>query len=403
MNRFYTLFKVPLLIAFVVMMQTAFAQNNHITTVINPGDCSVIIADFNAGDNGFNPSPYSNDPDPSNQFYYNSSRGYWTELGPAGQEKSTPPLTIGARLPALISPPIINPNQAGTFTVGFDYIVPNPATDFFQITVRSFSPGPFGTTIEGIPAVTSRLPFALYSTAVPYTDPNPLQNGFTGRICVQLIDGDITNAPNTTYRVEIKYWILENLYSAIDNISFGPNELIILPVKFIGINAFKINNGVQLRWDVAEEQDVLKYEVERSVNGRDFTKIGEVSQNSKSRLYAFFDKNPLPGASFYRIKNVDTDGRSDFSSIVRMNLSKFVQISAFPTPATSNVTIEHEILNTRGQLTVYSADGRAVKTVVTQEGTSQTPLNLSNLGSGFYVVRFDKGNGQVETVKLLKK
>ena len=67
------------------------------------------------------------------------------------------------------------------------------------------------------------------------------------------------------------------------------------------------------------------------------------------------------------------------------------------------MTIEHEILSTRGKLTIYTADGRAIKTVNTEQGTSQTAVNISSLGSGFYVVRLDKGNGQVETVKMLKK
>jgi hypothetical protein len=403
MNRFYTLSKVPLLIALVLLSQTSGAQN--ITTVTNPGDCGVIVADFNSGDNGFNASPYTGDPNSANQFYYNSSRGYWTELGPAGQEKTIPPVSFFGipRIPGLISPPVLNPNQAGTFTIGFDYIVPNPAADFFQITIFSISPAPNNTTVFNKVAATDPLPFVLYSSPVPYTDPNPLQTGFSGTVCIRLNDADITNAQYTTYRVEIKYFIGEPVYSAIDNISFGPNELIILPVNFIGLSAYKQNSDVLLRWDVAEEQDVLRYEVERSANGRDYTKIGEVSVNPKSRLYDFTDKNPLPGGSFYRVRNVDIDGKFLYSPVARMNLSKFVPLRAFPTPATSGVNIEHEILSTRGKLTVYSADGRAVKTVVTQQGTSQTPLNLSNLGSGFYVVRFDKGNGEVETVKLLKK
>lgn len=402
MNRFYSLSKVPFLIAFIVLVQTGFAQN---PTNVSPGNCSIVVFNFDAGDEGFNTSPYAGPT--TREFYWNATRGLLTDLGPAGQESAAPPPPAigGFRIISTISPPVLNPNPAGVFDVGFRYIVPNPATDFFSVRIYALTTPPNGVTTTDLVATSFEQPFLTWSTPpVAYTDPaNPLLTGFTGNVCVRLTDVDITNAAYTMYRVEITYFIPETVYTALDDISFGPNELIILPVKFIGLNAYRQNSDVLLRWDVAEEEDVLRYEVERSANGRDYTKIGEVSVNHKSRLYEYLDKNPLPGGSFYRVRNVDIDGKSMYSPVARMNLSKIVPLRAYPTPATSDVIIEHAILNTRGRITVFSADGRVVKTAVTQQGTSQTPLSLSNLGSGFYVVRFEKGNGQVETVKLLKK
>ena len=129
MNRFYTLSKVPLLIAFVLLVQTAFAQN---PTNVSAGNCSVIVYDFNESDEGFNTSPYAGPT--TREFYWNAARGYLTEVGPAGQERTTPPPPAigGYRIVSTISPPVLNPNPANVFDVGFQYIVPNPATDFFQ-------------------------------------------------------------------------------------------------------------------------------------------------------------------------------------------------------------------------------------------------------------------------------
>ena len=86
MNRFYTLSKVPLLIALVLLVQTAFAQN---PTNVSAGNCSVIVYDFNESDEGFNTSPYAGPT--TREFYWNAARGYLTEVGPAGQERTTPP------------------------------------------------------------------------------------------------------------------------------------------------------------------------------------------------------------------------------------------------------------------------------------------------------------------------
>ncbi len=112
-----------------------------------------------------------------------------------------------------------------------------------------------------------------------------------------------------------------------------------LPVKLSSIRAFEKQNGIQIEWTAYSEENLSKYQIERSSNGVAFTVIGVVIARislSESR-YSFFDAAALQGVNFYRLKSIDMDGRSGFSNIVKINLDKNVRdISVYPNPVTGN-------------------------------------------------------------------
>src|SRR5258705_5811041 len=80
-----------------------------------------------------------------------------------------------------------------------------------------------------------------------------------------------------------------------------------LPVNFISIGAIRNNNTVLVNWKVAVEQDMLRYEIERSADGRSFSKEGTVIANAGSS-YSWLDGSALQQASYYRIKSIDRTG-----------------------------------------------------------------------------------------------
>lgn len=108
-----------------------------------------------------------------------------------------------------------------------------------------------------------------------------------------------------------------------------------LPVKISGIKAYEKQQGVQIDWTAYSEENLSRYEVERSTNGLTFTAIGTVSalNSTAETRYGFFDANPQPGVNFYRLRNVDLDGKTGFSSIVKVNLDKNVKgFTLYPNP-----------------------------------------------------------------------
>jgi hypothetical protein len=186
-----------------------------------------------------------------------------------------------------------------------------------------------------------------------------------------------------------------------DNFRTGGTLAAPLPVTFMGFGATQTSKGVEVIWNVTAERDVQSYVVERSSTGVDFTKLGEVAAKNSS-AYSFLDNQPIAGMTFYRIREVDIDGKSKYSPVVRLNLERNIALRAYPSPATSEVTVEHSATD-KGTVSITTADGRIVKQIEVKPQMTQTFINTSTLKAGLYVVRFVAADGTTQTTKLIKQ
>ncbi|RYE50376.1 MAG: T9SS type A sorting domain-containing protein [Sphingobacteriales bacterium] len=175
-----------------------------------------------------------------------------------------------------------------------------------------------------------------------------------------------------------------------------------LPVNFMAFDAKKVSSGIQVTWKVAGEENVNRYEVERSLDGRNFTTLSTVATDKKD-TYTYFDPSSN-GTVYYRIKNVDNDGKYKYSTIARLvNGKSEIVLKAFPQPVLSQLTLQHPVIKGTSVVTVTTADGRLVKSIKPTTGSMQTFVDMSNLQGGMYMVRFDSGDGNVETMKVVKQ
>ncbi|HYC41133.1 MAG TPA: T9SS type A sorting domain-containing protein [Chitinophagaceae bacterium] len=389
-----------------VLISVAVASSVHAQspTVVGPGICTGIIANFNTNDNGFNsPSIYGGIFDSA--FYYHAGRGYWTDYLPPHRTSAPAP----NRVLNIISPPYPNPNPNGTFNVGFYYIITNRNTDQFQVRIISVTQTPSGT-VTNVEASSGVQDFEDWSTPTPYDDmaapvpdPTPHMGAWQGYVCIRLVDPDIVNAPNTTFRVEVSYIAKQGRFVVFDNVSIGP-ELIPTPVYFIGMLADRnTDNSVALRWDVSEEINVSEYQVERS-SGNGFAMVGTVVAKGKS-IYNFTDNSAPSGTLYYRIRSVDVDGSARYSGILRLkgNTSYGTALKLYPSPARDNLTVEHARVSRSARITVTSVDGKVLRTLVPAPAASHTMISLSGLSPGVYFVRMDDGKGNVQSMKFIKE
>lgn len=189
--------------------------------------------------------------------------------------------------------------------------------------------------------------------------------------------------------------------------NFGSNIFeegrIILPVNFMGVTARKATKGTEVTWKVADEINVSRYEVQKGTNAGDLKTIGVVFAGEKS-AYSFIDEQPSQGVSFYRIRSVDVDGKFKFSTVISFSNGKSAAIlRAYPMPARDQVTLQHGAIEGKAQITISSEDGRIVKRQVLAVGSMLTPIDLSSLKVGLYLLRLENSNGEVETLKLVKQ
>jgi hypothetical protein len=202
----------------------------------------------------------------------------------------------------------------------------------------------------------------------------------------------------------------DNASVIIDNLSINapytyptgcPTANSSLPVKFAGFSAKKTVSGVSLTWNVGSEENVNGYEVQKSSDGKNFTKIGFVAASNASS-YSYTDVKP-GDVVYYRIKSVDNDGKYAYSTVVSVKgQQSTVVLRAFPVPTQNQLTIQHSTASNNSKIEIVAADGRMVKSVSIASGAQQTNIDISTAKPGIYVIRF-VDNTNTETIKIVKQ
>lgn len=176
------------------------------------------------------------------------------------------------------------------------------------------------------------------------------------------------------------------------------NAAIVLPVKWISVTG-NINRQKQavIKWKV-QEDNVAKYEIEKSTNGNLFEKIGSInSTGDGENEYVFTEAKMLSGTAFYRIKQIDKDGRASFSIYVKLIAERSSNVNIFPDPFKDVVTIAigSDLLNTNVLLT--DINGKQLQ-IFNLKQLSQS-LNMSAYASGIYIFKFENG----KAIKMIKQ
>ena len=110
----------------------------------------------------------------------------------------------------------------------------------------------------------------------------------------------------------------------------------VVPVNIVSVKAIQVNRDIQVQWKVANQQHVRVYEVEKSTDGRQFTKMGE-QLAALTETYNLTDAAVASGTYFYRIRAVDQNGTFRYSSVVKVVVgSGKAGITVSPNPLTGN-------------------------------------------------------------------
>jgi hypothetical protein len=178
-----------------------------------------------------------------------------------------------------------------------------------------------------------------------------------------------------------------------------------LPVQLTSFNVnLRNNKEVICTWQTASEVNNDYFEIQRSVDGSQFTAIGKVKGNGTSNMvnsYQFTDNNlqHLTSNIYYRLKQVDFDGKSTLSEIRVVNniQTKNTDWNIYPNPATNELHIE-TIGNEKLTAQVFDITGKQILENILF--TSSTTINISSLHEGMYFVRITVADGVV--VKIQK-
>lgn len=186
-----------------------------------------------------------------------------------------------------------------------------------------------------------------------------------------------------------------------------------LPVKLLSFDIGKNNADVLLNWATASEENNAGFDIQRSVDGKEFVSVAFVKGNGTSNQlhhYQFTDVAALNLAStvYYRLKQMDFNGAYEFSPVISISEQKvsLSGLKVLPNPFSQDVSVQFNTIH-QGAATLVVTDitGKVVYSnmIETQTGANTIKSSeLGGLGKGIYFLSIINPSDRVIT-KLIKE
>lgn len=178
----------------------------------------------------------------------------------------------------------------------------------------------------------------------------------------------------------------------------------IIPVSIINFSVQRINKINKINWSSSQEINSLNFIIERSVDGRSFSAIGQVPANTNSNRvidYSFIDNAPNKGINYYRMQMVNTDFSKIFSPIKSVRNEGTADVSIYPNPVRDLLSIM--INSDKPDLAIISIIDAFGKLVYTRSnniaaGVNNIQFDANLISKGTYLIKI-----QLSSDKIIRK
>lgn len=178
-----------------------------------------------------------------------------------------------------------------------------------------------------------------------------------------------------------------------------------LPVKLISFTATMQNKNALLQWQTAEEINVARYNLQRSLDGNNFSNIGSVNaigNSTATKNYSYTDNsinNLNANRIYYRLQYVDIDEKVAYSKIEVINPATDQLLTVRPNPARNYIIISSK--DKIKTVSIMNLKGQTIKTISSNE-LSQQRVDIKDLPAGIYFIKA-LGDNQVWTKQFIKQ
>ncbi|SEI45867.1 Por secretion system C-terminal sorting domain-containing protein [Dyadobacter koreensis] len=175
---------------------------------------------------------------------------------------------------------------------------------------------------------------------------------------------------------------------------FGSGEITFfdmgaLPVTLVRYSARLEGATVKVEWSTAAETDNDHFEIEHSTDAKNFKMIGFIEATGSSsvrRDYTWYDNRPLNGTNYYRLVQIDYDGKTTKYGIKSLSFGLETEGRAilYPNPAVETVTIPLSGKTSRVEL--LDANGKLLRRLAIGENEVNIIVPVNNLSPGAYFI-----------------
>lgn len=170
-----------------------------------------------------------------------------------------------------------------------------------------------------------------------------------------------------------------------------------LPVEFLNFETTLENQKTSIYWSTASERNNLKFIVEKSRDYINWFEIEEVKgafNSSTEQAYHSYDFHPFNGVNYYRIKQIDVDGKYSYSFVRTVNTEKGLLI--VPNPNNGQFNLYGLDKNVDNEIVIYNLFGQKITEIKTNK--TQEEINISEFDNGVYYMIVN----QSQTLKFTK-
>jgi len=233
----------------------------------------------------------------------------------------------------------------------------------------NISDNPLLTTLDGLQNVTS-IDGSLYIS-------NNTKLGDCDAVCPILLDSLATSFVVGGNKVGSTCQYLTALQAACQAA---------LPIELTYFSSRHDASQVYLEWETSSELNSAGQYVEKSQNGRDWEDIAWIEGSGTTQDlhdYHFKDRMPYDGINYYRLKQVDYDGKVEYSHVISEYFTRKGQagVQMYPNPVKDLLFIQHQ-LQDQAKVTIFDVYGKLVLSV----GLNHA-VDVSNLPEGVYYVK----------------
>ncbi len=272
----------------------------------------------------------------------------------------------------------------------------------------------YGAKVTDTIEVEVNVPVAAANYQLDFNDPS----SFTSNLKVYLQDKFLNTIQDLN---------LANTYSFATNGTAGStgnrfrilitDQTTPLPVVFTALEAkLNSNNGTDLKWSTMSEKNNAKFIIERSVDMKSFVEIGLVKAVGNSNVrnnYTYTDLKPAAyTTNYYRIKQVDLDGKFTYSNIASITTdikgngnintiettTNAVKVYPIPTRDVLNISMVDGDDLTYSIVDVFGSEVKKGASEVIETASS---INVSELSSGIYFIVVKSSNGTLTKTKFI--
>ncbi len=156
-------------------------------------------------------------------------------------------------------------------------------------------------------------------------------------------------------------------------------------------------------WQITTELNNKYFAVERSSNAINYSSIAQVNSAATGtaiKEYFYTDKLPVAGTNYYRLKQVDTDGKYTYSKVISLSFLKPGTIQLFPNPAKEQLTVKGLNAAVTSTIAVLDIQGKPLLHFTAKAAAYSFSIN--KLAAGTYLVRVKDDNG-IAVQKFVKQ